>query len=107
MKVADKLGIGDAVRKKGRTAAGGKEAMQLMAKDGGNAIGVTQISEIVAVPEVVLIGPYPGELQAITTYAGVLLTRAAHPDAAVAFLKFLTSPPVQQRFVRAGYEVSR
>jgi molybdate transport system substrate-binding protein len=61
LKVADHLGIADAVRQKGRTARGGKEAMELMAKSATEAIGLTQISEILSVKEVVLVGPYPGE----------------------------------------------
>ena len=105
LKVADRLGIGDAVRRKGRTARGGKEAMELMAKATTDAIGLTQISEILSVKEVVLIGPYPGDLQTMTTYTGILLTRTPHAEAAQAFLGFLTSPPVQTRFKQAGYEV--
>jgi len=104
MKIADKLGVGEAVRKKGRSAPGGKEAMLLLAKDPGNAIGVTQNSEIIAVKEVLLVGPYPGDLQLLTTYTGIVLTRTPHPEAAEAFLKFLTSAPVKERFVKAGYE---
>ncbi len=104
LKVADRLGIGDAVRQKGHTAAGGKEAMELMAKSNAEALGVTQISEILSVKEVVLVGPYPGDLQNMTTYTGIRLTRTMHPDAADAFLRFLTSPPVQARFRQAGFE---
>jgi len=104
LKVADRLGIADAVRQKGRTARGGKEAMELMAKSTTEAIGLTQISEILSVKEVVLVGPYPGDLQTMTTYTGILLTRTPHPEAAEAFLRFLTSPPVQARFKQAGYE---
>jgi molybdate transport system substrate-binding protein len=107
LKVADRLGIGDAVRQKGRTARGGKEAMELMAKSAAEAIGLTQISEILSVKEVVLVGPYPGDLQTMTTYTGILLTRTPHPEAAEAFLRFLTSPPVQARFKQAGYEPPR
>lgn len=104
LKVADRLGVGDAVRQKGRTARGGKEAMELMAKSATNAIGLTQISEILSVKEVVLVGPYPGDLQSMTTYTGILLTRTPQAEAAEAFLRFLTSPPVQARFMQAGYE---
>ncbi len=104
LRVADRLGVGDAVRQKGHTAAGGKEAMELMAKSSADAIGLTQISEILSVKEVALVGPYPGELQSMTTYTGILLARAPHPDAAEAFLRFLTSPPVQARFKQAGFE---
>ncbi len=107
LKVADRLGVGDAVRQKGRTAPGGKEAMERMAKSNADALGLTQISEILSVKEVVLVGPYPGDLQNMTTYTGILLTRTPHPEAADAFLRFLTSPPVQARFKQAGFEPPR
>ena len=104
MKVADGLGVGDEVRKKGRSAPGGKEAMKEMAADPGVAIGLTQMSEIVSVPEVKAIGPYPGKLQLSTTYSGVVVKNAKYPDAGMEFLKFLTSPAVQARFRKGGYE---
>jgi molybdate transport system substrate-binding protein len=104
LQVADRLGIGEEVRKKGRSAGGGKETIELMAKTTSNAIGLTQISEILSVPDVVLVGPYPGDLQTLTTYTGIVLTRTPNPDAAEAFLRFLISPPVQARFKQSGYE---
>jgi molybdate transport system substrate-binding protein len=103
--VADRLGIGKEMRQKGRTAGGGKVSMELMAKSTAAAIGLTQISEILSVPEVELVGPYPGDLQLMTTYAGILIERTPHPAAAEAFLKFLTSALVQARFRRQGYEI--
>ncbi|MBA4423207.1 MAG: hypothetical protein C0390_08935 [Syntrophus sp. (in: bacteria)] len=107
LQMADRLGIGDEVRKKGRTAGGGKVSMELMTKSTANAIGLTQISEILSVKEVVLVGPYPGSLQNMTTYTGILLERTPHPEAAQAFLSFMISPPVQARFKQAGYEPAR
>ena len=104
LKVADQLGVGDEVRNKGRTAGGGKEAMELMAKSNADAIGLTQISEILSVKAVVLVGPYPGDLQNMTTYTGIVLRRSPYPEASEAFLRFLTSPPVQARFKQAGFE---
>jgi molybdate transport system substrate-binding protein len=103
--VADRLGIGKEAREKGRTAGGGKVSMELMAKSTVPAIGLTQISEILSVPEVELVGPYPGDLQLMTTYTGILLARTPHAAAAEAFLRFLTGPPVQARFKQQGYEV--
>ena len=103
--VADRLGIGEEIRKKGRTAGGGKVSMELMAKSTVEAIGLTQISEILSVPEVDLVGPYPEDLQLMTMYTGILLERTPHPAVAEAFLKFLTSPPVQARFKQQGYEL--
>jgi molybdate transport system substrate-binding protein len=104
--VADRLGIGEEVRKKGRTAGGGKVSMELMARSTAEAIGLTQISEILSVPGVELVGPYPGDLQVMTIYTGILIEGAPHPAAAEAFLRFLTSSPVQARFKQQGYEVS-
>ncbi len=103
--VADRLGIGEEVRKKGRTAGGGKVSMELMAKSTVDAIGLTQISEILSVPQVDLVGPYPGDLQRMTTYTGIILERTPYVAASEAFLKFLISPPVQARFKRQGYEI--
>jgi len=77
----------------------------MMAKSTVEAIGLTQISEILSVPEVDFVGPYPGDLQLMTTYTGILLERTTQPAAAEAFLKFLTSPPVQARFKQQGYEL--
>jgi ABC-type molybdate transport system substrate-binding protein len=79
--------------------------MELMARSTAEAIGLTQISEILSVSEVELVGPYPGDLQLMTTYTGILLERTPHPAAAEAFLRFLTSSPVQARFKQQGYEV--
>jgi len=104
MKVVDRLGIGDAVRKKGHPAEGGRAAMQAMAKARTRAIGVTQVSEILAVPGVTLIAPYPGDLQTLTTYSGVVLEATTHTADAEAFLKFLRSPEVQAKLAKAGFE---
>jgi molybdate transport system substrate-binding protein len=104
-KVVDRLGIGEEVRKKGRTAGGGKVSMEMMARSTVEALGVTQISEILSVPEVELVGPYPGDLQFMTTYTGIILERTPHPAAAEAFLQFLTSAPVQARFKQQGFEL--
>jgi molybdate transport system substrate-binding protein len=105
LQVADRLGIGEEVRKKGQTAGGGKDSMALMARSTVEAIGLTQISEILSVPQVELVGPYPGDLQLMTTYSGILLERTPHAAAAEAFLRFLSSSPVQARFRQQGYEV--
>jgi molybdate transport system substrate-binding protein len=102
--IAERLGIADEVRPRIRSAPGGKEAMQQMARASGRAIGVTQISEILAVPEVTLVGPYPEPFQRMTTYAGVIPARAQHPEAARDLLRFLTTDGVQASFRKAGFE---
>ncbi|HSR12845.1 MAG TPA: substrate-binding domain-containing protein, partial [Thermodesulfobacteriota bacterium] len=103
-KVAERLGIADEARRKGKTAGGGKVSMEMMAKSKAKAIGLTQISEILSVPEVDLVGPYPGDLQQMTTYTGIVLERTPNTASAEKFLKFLVSPAVQARFKQQGYE---
>ena len=105
LEVAERLGIREQVLKKGHASGGGKKTMKLMAKSTVETIGLTQISEILSVPGVDLVGPYPGDLQRMTTYSGILLERTTHPETAAAFLRFLTSAPVQSRFRQQGYEV--
>ena len=78
-----------------------------MAKSQADPIGVTQISESLSVKTAVLVGPYPGDLQNMTTYAAILLARTPRPEAAEAFLRSLTCPPVQAPFRQAGYEPPR
>ena len=80
--------------------------MELMSKSNRKAIGLTQISEILSAKEVQLVGPYPENLQMITTYTGIVLERTKHTEAAEAFLRFLTSSQVKARFRKQGYEVS-
>ncbi len=104
LSVADRLGIGDAVRRKARNAPGGKRAMELLAASRARAIGLTQISEILSVPAVELVGPYPAPLQTATTYSGVVLARTRSAAAAWEFLRFLASPAVQARFRKAGFD---
>lgn len=105
--VADKLGVGAEVRRKGRTAPGGKEAMRLLAASRGRALGLTQVSEILSVPEVKLVGPYPEPLQSETVYSGVVLAGAARPEEAAALLRFLAGAEVQTRFREAGFAPAR
>lgn len=105
LKVADQLGVGEEVRKKLRTVGGGKVSMEAMANaPSDKVIGLTQVSEILSVPAVDLIGPYPGNLQSKTTYTAIILAGTGRPEQAQAFLRFLMSAPVQARFKQQGYE---
>lgn len=104
LKVADRLGVGAEVRRKGRVAPGGRAAMSAMARSKASAIGLTQASEILSVPQVVLVGPYPGDLQSSTTYSGILPAGTAHAEAGAAFLRFLAGPGARARFAGAGFE---
>jgi molybdate transport system substrate-binding protein len=105
MKVVDALGIGDQVRSKGHTAPGGKDAMRSLARStAAHPIGVTQVSEILSVPEVTLVGEYPGTLQVKTTYSAIILERSARLEDARKLVQFLIGPAFQARLARSGFE---
>jgi molybdate transport system substrate-binding protein len=97
-----RLGIADAVKEKTTLLPGGY-VVELVAK-GGAEIGVHQISEILPVKGVTLVGPLPPELQKYTVYAAGVTTDAAAPDRATALIKRLTGPAGRATFTRAGFE---
>jgi aerobic carbon-monoxide dehydrogenase large subunit len=100
--VLQRLGIADSVKAKTLLWPEGFPARAVAA--GQAELCVHQISGIVPVPGVTLVGPLPRELQKITTYSAGLGTRSAHPAAARAFLAFLARPAFRARFAAAGMD---
>ena len=84
------LGIADAMAAKSVLVKGGLAAEALL--DDRADIVVQQISEIMAVPGVTLVGPVPAEIQRQTVYAGAIAAASSAPDAARAFLATLAGP---------------
>ena len=66
---------------------------------------ITQISEIVAVPDARLVAPLPEPLQLVTPYVAAIPTRAPDPAAAAAFLEMAAGPVGQAFFRAAGFAV--
>ena len=100
-----KLGIADAMKPKTTLVPGGYPA-ELVAR-GEVEMVVHQISEIVPVKGVALVGPLPKDIQKVTTYSAGLTTKAATPEVARAFVAFLTSPAMKARFAAAGLDYSQ
>ena len=55
-------------------------------------LGIHQISEILAVPGVTLVGPLPSEIQHYTVYAGAVAAASHETEAARRFLGMLGGP---------------
>lgn len=100
--VLQRLGIAEAVKAKTKLVPGGYPA-ELVAK-GEVELVAHQISEIVPVKGVTLVGPLPKDLQKITTYSAGLAARSAVPEAARAFIAFVTRPSFTSRFAEAGLD---
>src|SRR5260370_1171525 len=88
--VLDRLDIADAVGAKTQVVAGGYPAEKVAS--GEAEVVVHQISEIVPVKGVVMIGPLPADPQKGTVYSAGLAPRSPTPAPARAFMASLVRP---------------
>src|SRR5262249_36057264 len=84
----EKLGITDQVKGKAKL---GSPAAGFVAR-GEADLAAQQISELIAVEGVELLGPLPAELEATTQFSMGLIATAAQPQLARTFIDFLKSP---------------
>jgi len=85
-----RLGIADRVNAKAVLVHGGAVADHVA--DGEAEVGIHQISEILPVAGVRLVGPLPPEIQNFTVYAAGVGATAKDGNAARALVKFLAGP---------------
>jgi molybdate transport system substrate-binding protein len=100
--VLERLGIAEAVKPKTVLWKGGYAAEALV--NGQAELCVHQISEILPVKGVTLVGPLPAEINKVTTYTGALLTSSPTPDAGRAFLTYLARPEFRPKLAAAGLD---
>ena len=89
-KLLMKLGIADQIRPKAKLKKGGHVADLIVS--GEAELGIHQISEIVPVKGVTLVGPLPKEIQHTTTYAAGLSASAKDKAAAQELIQYLSGP---------------
>jgi molybdate transport system substrate-binding protein len=90
-KVLERLGIAEAAAPRLRTFPNGQTAMAaLAARQGGQPIGCTQITEILNTKGVVLVGNLPPEFALATVYTLGICTKAQAADLARRFAALLT-----------------
>ena len=83
----DRLGIAEQIKAKAKL---GSPAAAFVAR-GEAEIAVQQISELIAVPGVELVGPLPPALGGVTQFSVGVLATAGQPDIAKRFVDFLKS----------------
>jgi molybdate transport system substrate-binding protein len=88
--VLARLGIAEEMKSKIVIPDSGTPIGEAVAR-GQAELGVQQISELLPVAGIEIVGPLPGELQKITTFSAGVLTTAREPDAAKALAKFLAA----------------
>jgi molybdate transport system substrate-binding protein len=89
-KLLQQLGIAETVNAKAKLIQGGAVATHIAA--GEAALGLHQISEILPVAGVTLVGPLPAEIQNYTVYAAGIGAAAHDPAAAHALIDRLAGP---------------
>lgn len=97
-----KIGVADAIREKSVLVPGGLVAEHVAS--GEAALGIHQISEILAVSGVTLVGPLPAEIQNYTIYAGGISAAARDGEAARSFLAALGTPSALAVLTAKGME---
>jgi molybdate transport system substrate-binding protein len=101
--VIDKLSIAEPVRAKSILGAN-PDFVCVAVANGEAEMCVHQISEIIPVKGVSLVGPLPKDVQKVTTFAIAASAKAASPDAAAAFAEFLAQPSLKPKFAAAGLD---
>jgi molybdate transport system substrate-binding protein len=99
----DEMGLTEIVRPKlTRTSAiGGGVALVA----GGNAeVGLFNISEILPIQGVRLVGPLPAGLQNYIVFSAAIPVRNTAPEPALAFIKALAAPAARDAWQNAGME---
>jgi molybdate transport system substrate-binding protein len=98
----DKLGIAAEVNAKAKLIHGGAVAEHIA--NGEAELGIHQISEILPVKGIALVGPLPAEIQNYTVYAAGLGANAKEGDAAKALVKALSGPAAADVLKSKGME---
>jgi molybdate transport system substrate-binding protein len=89
-KLLERLGIAKEINAKAKLIHGGAVADHIV--EGEAEIGIHQISEILAVKGVMLVGPLPAAIQNFTVYSAGVSAAARDGAAARALVAFLTGP---------------
>ena len=101
--VIDKLGIADAVKRKGVIAQGRPVGAEIAS--GEAEIGVQQVAELRPVAGVVVIGEMPAELQKQIPYSAGIPAKAKDAATAQALVSFLRSPAALDVLKRKGMDL--
>jgi molybdate transport system substrate-binding protein len=97
-----RLGLYDTLGDRIRQIEG--EPVGAVVARGEAEIGFQQISELLPVPGVELVGPLPPEVQRVTVFAAGVAVGAKEPYAAGALIKFLASPAAAAAITKSALE---
>jgi molybdate transport system substrate-binding protein len=97
-----RLGIADAVNAKATIIPSGFTAE--LAARGEVELAVQQVSELMLVPGIDVVGPLPPGAESVTMFSAGVFAASAHPVAAWHFLAYLRSADAEQALTAAGLQ---
>src|ERR1700716_181905 len=98
----EKLGIADAMKDKARKIPA-TPVGEIVAR-GDAEIGFQQVSELLPVQGIDIVGQLPPELQKITVFSAGIASVSKEPEAGKALIKFLASPAAAPAIIKSGME---
>jgi molybdate transport system substrate-binding protein len=98
-----RLGIADQLKTKSRRVE--TERVGAVVARGEAEIGFQQISELIEVPGVDLVGPLPPQVQRVTVIVAGVATTATNPDGARALIEFFSSKEAAPTILKVGLEL--
>jgi molybdate transport system substrate-binding protein len=102
-KLFERWGIANVIASRIVQAPPGVPVGTLVAR-GDVELGFQQLSELMHLPGIDVIGPLPADVQIVTTFSGGVCAASTQPDAARAFLAYLASPAADTAKRRHGME---
>jgi molybdate transport system substrate-binding protein len=102
-KLFERWGIADPIKDRLQIAPPGVPVGALVAR-GEVALGFQQLSELLGVAGIELLGPLPDTIQITTTFSAGLASTSVQPEAVRALLVFLASPATLAAKQRNGME---
>ena len=101
----ERWGIAEQIKDRIVTAPPGVPVGSLVAQ-GEVELGFQQLSELMSLEGIDVLGPLPADIQIITTFSAGLATASTQPDAVRALLAFLVSPATGPTKQRNGMEAA-
>ena len=102
-RMIDEMGLTETVKPKLTLKAAIAGGVDLVA-NGKAAVGLFNISEILPIKGVTLVGPLPADLQNYIVFTAAIPNANAAPDPAASFIKSLAAPAAQHAWQDAGME---
>ncbi|SFL86524.1 substrate-binding domain-containing protein [Variovorax sp. OV329] len=101
LELFQRWGVGEQLRNRLLQAPSGVPVGTLLAR-GEATLGFQQLSELIGLPGIELLGPLPEPIRIDTVFSGAICTAGARPEAARALLGFLASPACDESKRRHG-----